>query len=95
MELDHLAIAERAVLEGERRITCEEQMVADLIRAGYDTTLACATLVALRRMQAEHVRNRDLLLEILEQHGCTIVGPCDPTQQPGERFRARNCNRHP
>jgi hypothetical protein len=91
MELEHLAIAERAVLEGERHIAREERMIANLDRAGRDTTLARAKLATLRRTQAEHVAHRDLLLEVLQRHGCTIL----TTSQPEESFRASICNRHP
>ena len=62
MELDHLTIAEKAVREGERHSDREEQMIADLDRAGHDTKQAVASLAVLRRMQAEHVAHRNLLL---------------------------------
>ena len=67
MELHHLAIAERAVLKGDRHIAREEQMIAELDRDGHDTKLALATLANYRRMQAEHVAHRDLLLKMLQQ----------------------------
>ncbi|HZR75183.1 hypothetical protein [Bradyrhizobium sp.] len=67
MELDHLAIAEKAVVEGDRHIAREEQMIADLERGGHDTKLAFETLATLRRMQAAHIAHRDLLLKMLQQ----------------------------
>jgi hypothetical protein len=99
MELEHLAIAERAVLEGERHIAREEQMLSDLDRAGHDTKLAQETLDSLRRMQAAHVAHRDLLLKMLQEHGFVDVTfrPChhDAAPQPEQTFLARSCNRHP
>jgi glutamine synthetase adenylyltransferase len=67
MELDHLAIAEKAVAKGERHIEREEQLIADLDRAGHDTKHARETLANFRRMQAEHVAHRDLLLKMLQE----------------------------
>jgi len=43
MELDHLTIAEKAVRDGERHIEREEQLIADLDRAGHDTKQAVAS----------------------------------------------------
>jgi hypothetical protein len=40
MELTHLAIAEKAVAQGERHIQREEEMIAELDRAGHDTKQA-------------------------------------------------------
>jgi hypothetical protein len=67
MELAHLAIAEKAVAEGERHIRREERMIADLDRGGPDTKLALAVLATYRRMQAEHVAHRNRLLKMLQQ----------------------------
>lgn len=78
MELDHLALAEKAVAEGERHIGREEQMIADLDRGGHDTKLACETLATLRRMQSEHVAHRNLLLKLLQQEQLP-----DPMFRPG------------
>ena len=80
MELDHLALAEKAVADGERHIAREEQMIADLDRHGHsgDTKLACETLAALRRMQAEHIAHRNLILKMLKQDGSS-----DPIFRPG------------
>ena len=73
MCLDHLAIAERAIAFGERHIAREEQLISDLDRAGRETKLALAVLATYRLTQAEHVRHRDLLLEMLQQDG---ANPC-------------------
>jgi hypothetical protein len=97
MELDHLAIAEKAVAAGERHIAREEQMIAELDRDGHDTSLALATLANYRRMQAEHVAHRDLLLKMLQQDAAKPHIACGPIFRPGhygprsepERARAR------
>lgn len=67
MELDHLAVAERAVALGERHIEREERMIADLDRDGHDTTQARALLATYRLTQAEHVAHRNRLLRMLQQ----------------------------
>ncbi len=64
MELDHLAIAEKAVAHCERHIAREEQMISDLDRAGQDTELALAVLV----MQTQHVAHRDMIRRILQEN---------------------------
>jgi hypothetical protein len=76
MELDHLARAEKTVALGERHIEREEQMIADLDRAGHDTRQARALLATYRLMQAEHIAHRNRLLEMLRQsHGDAIFQP--------------------
>jgi hypothetical protein len=67
MELGHLALAEKAVIEGERHIQHQEQVVAELDRDGHDTREALALLATFRRIQAEHVAHRDFLLRKLGQ----------------------------
>jgi len=67
MELEHLALAEKAVAEGERHIQREEQMISELDRAGHDTREALALLATYRRTQAEHVVHRNLILKSLQQ----------------------------
>jgi hypothetical protein len=67
MELEHLAIAEKAVALGECHILREEQMIAELDRHGHDTSEALALLAAYRRTQAEHLAHRSLILKTLQQ----------------------------
>ena len=67
MELDHLAIAEKAVADGERHIAREEQMISDLDRTGHDTKLALAVLATYRRTLVEHIAHRDLILKMMQQ----------------------------
>ena len=81
MELNHLALAESAVLQGEGHIAREEQMISDLERGGHDTKLALETLANYRRMQAEHVAHRNTLLKLLQQSGY-CYSP-DPIFRPG------------
>jgi hypothetical protein len=69
MELDHLALAEKTVAQSERHILREEQMIADLDRGGHDTSLAREVLATYRRMHAEHVAHRNMLLQMLHQTG--------------------------
>lgn len=68
MELDHLARAEKTVALGERHIEREEQMIADLDRAGHDTTQARALLATYRLTQVEHIAHRNRILEMLRQN---------------------------
>lgn len=67
MELAHLAIAEKAVIQGERHIQHQEQVVAELDRDGHDTGEALALLALFRRIQGERVAHRDLLLRKIGQ----------------------------
>ncbi len=82
-ELAHLAIAQKAVANGERHILDQERRVAELDRDGHDTKRAMATLVIFRRLQAEHVAHRDLLLKILQQDATRPHLTQDPIFQPG------------
>ncbi len=83
MELDHLAIAEKAVADGELHIAREERAIADLDRAGHDTTLARDTLATFRRSLAEHVAHRDLLLKMLQQDAAKPRLTSEPIFRPG------------
>ena len=83
MELDHLVIAEKAVAAGERHIEREEQAIADLDRAGHDTTLARATLATFRRAQAAHIAHRDTLLKMLQENTAKPCLTADPIFRPG------------
>jgi hypothetical protein len=85
MELDHLAIAEKAAAESERHIEREEQAIADLDRAGHDTKLARETLATSRRMQAAHIAHRDLILKMLQQDAMKPQPTTDPIFRPVDR----------
>jgi hypothetical protein len=82
-ELAHLAIAEKAVADGERHIQLQEQRVAELDR-DHDTKRALATLATFRQMQAEHVAHRDLILKMLQQDAAAKPERLtDPIFRPG------------
>jgi hypothetical protein len=51
----HLAQAERHVFEGERRIACQRQIVAELERDGKESWDATELLCRLEELQALHV----------------------------------------
>jgi hypothetical protein len=78
VELAHLAIAEKALADGERHILLQEERVAELDRDGHDTKRALATL-AIFKNQAKHVAHRDL--KILQQDAAR------PHFAPGPIFR--------
>jgi hypothetical protein len=83
MELDHLAIGQRAISNGERHIQREEQAIADLDRAGHDTSLARDMLATFRRVQAEHVAHRNLILKMLQQDAAKPRVATGPIFRPG------------
>ena len=64
-DLAHFASAEKAVIEGERHIQHQEQVVAELDRDGHNTAEALALLATFRKIQAQHVPHRDFLLRNL------------------------------
>ena len=83
MEFDHLAIAEKAVADGERHIARGERAIADLDRAGHDTKVARDTLATFRRTLAEHIAHRDLLLKMLQQDAAKPRLTTDLIFRPG------------
>ena len=68
-ELAHFAHAEKVVIEGERHIQHQEQVIAELDRDGHDTGGARALLAMFWRIQAQHVAHRDFLLRKLGEPG--------------------------
>ena len=90
MELDHLAVAERAVVLGERHIAREERMIADLDRDGHDTTQARALLATYRLTQAEHIAHRNRILKMLQQRsGSSAIFRPGHVESDVEQDRAR------
>ena len=83
MEIAHLAIAEKAVADAERHILQQEARVAELDRDGHDTKRALATLAVFRRLQAEHVAHRDLLLQIIKLDRARTQTGKSPIFRPG------------
>jgi hypothetical protein len=64
---DHLAQAERHVIEGERHLACQRCLLHELERKGRDTTAARLLLGSFEQMQALHRANRDRVLAELEE----------------------------
>jgi hypothetical protein len=58
---DHLAPAERHVIEGERHIARQRELVAELKRDGHDSDLAQSLLRSFEELQAMHVADRGRL----------------------------------
>jgi hypothetical protein len=51
-QLAHLAEAERHVVEGDRRVGRQEEIVAELQRQGHDTNDALSLVTLFRQVQA-------------------------------------------
>lgn len=83
IELAHLAVAEKAVAQGERHILQQEERVAELDRHGHDTRQALAVLAIFRKNQTQHLAHRDLLLKILQEDAARPHLPTGPIFQPG------------
>lgn len=65
MLLDHLAQAERHIIEGTGHIERQKQVVVDLACRGYASTEARALLTQFRDLQKIHEAHRSLLMKIL------------------------------
>ena len=61
MILDHLQLAERHVVEGERHLARQRDIVDTLEREGLDGKTARALLVQFEEMQTLHLADRDRL----------------------------------
>jgi hypothetical protein len=57
----HLAIAQRHVVQGESIIARQRQILVDLERGGHDTAEARRLLAQFLELQALHVADRDRL----------------------------------
>lgn len=60
-----LTVAEKVIAAGTRRIADQEQRVSELDRHGHDTTRACSLLALYRRVQAQQIAHRNLILRLL------------------------------
>jgi hypothetical protein len=58
---EQLAVAERQVLEGERRIALQREIVAELERSGQPSFDATELLRRLDYLQTRQIANRDRL----------------------------------
>lgn len=62
MLLQHLALAERHISQGETHLAKQEALISTLDRDGHDTTEAWALLTTMRATQALHLEDRDRIL---------------------------------
>jgi hypothetical protein len=65
MILDHLAMAERHVVQGRRHIAQQMQIVINLENGGHDTTVARSLLINFEDAQRMHIADRDRLVKEL------------------------------
>ena len=72
-----LVSAEKVIAAGHRHIADQEQRVSELDRHGHDTTRARLLLALYRRVQAQHIAHRNLILRLLKSSRQTkpAVGP--------------------
>ncbi len=75
-KLAYLSAVETAVSDSLRRIAHQEQLLAELNRDGQDTKVPTAMLASLRRVQAEQLAIRDLLLKSL--HNRSAIAKSGP-----------------
>jgi hypothetical protein len=61
----HLAMAERYVVDGERHVDRQRELIGELKRDGHDTVLATQLLRSLEESQALHIADRDRLRKVL------------------------------
>jgi hypothetical protein len=66
-ERERLALvgAEKVIAAGRRHIADQEQRVSELDRHAHDTTRARSLLALYRRVQAQHIAHRNLILRLL------------------------------
>lgn len=67
MILQHLAVAERHVMQGEVHLARQEALIAELNHKERDVTQARDLLATLRETQALHVQHRDRILAELRR----------------------------
>lgn len=68
VEREHLAKAEHAIAEGERRVTRQMLLIERMRREGQDTSEAERLLLALQETLAEWETHREEVLQELERH---------------------------
>ena len=67
MLLEHLALAQKHVADGERHVRRQRELVAELDRDGHDTWQAKDLLRLFEELQVIHVSGRDRLLNELSE----------------------------
>jgi polyhydroxyalkanoate synthase len=88
-KLAYLSAVETAVSDSLRRIAHQEQLLAELNRDGQDTKVPRAMLASLRRVQAEQLAIRDLLLKSLHNRSAIAKsGRLDSMEQDRLNDRA-------
>ena len=65
--LNHLALAEQHVAQGERHLSRQREIIAETEAAGRDSALARELLHTFEATQATHMADRDRLLRELSQ----------------------------
>jgi hypothetical protein len=65
--LEHLAMAERHVAEGERHIKRQHEIIAELGGDGHDTQMARELLKQFEETQTSHIAHRDRLAKELAE----------------------------
>lgn len=68
--------AERAVAEGQRHITRQKEIIAELERDGHDVKSACNLLAQFEWVQALHIAHRDRLQRELADDVALPLGSC-------------------
>jgi hypothetical protein len=66
---EHLAMADRHVGEGERNVSKQRALVAELQRDGHDAWLASKILRQFEALQATFIQDRERLRRELAQFG--------------------------
>jgi hypothetical protein len=69
MVKDHLAMANRHIVTGNRVITRQRQLIDELEADGHDTRQALALLAQFENLQALHLADRDRLIDELNSAG--------------------------
>lgn len=82
---DHLAHADRHVLEGNGHIARQREIVATLEREGHDTVAARALLAQFEELQAMHIADRDRLLRELGNGSVQFQGGSPSGGGPEEK----------
>jgi hypothetical protein len=65
--LEHLALAERHIAEGEKHLRRQEDLILEMQRDGLDTDQALDVLATLRETQALHHQDRERIQRELEE----------------------------
>lgn len=81
-EAEHLAMADRHIAEGERRVSDQAVLVRRLCAKGYDTAVADTLLCTLETTLAEWRAHRALIVQRVEQIDANSSRLRTPTDEP-------------